>query len=137
MGVVLATLFVAKATPTKMQMFKLLNFHYFTTFLTAPLVRSAVLPDGTLPSIPVTFLAVSFAASAGEHRPPTPTVALVAALLAAFSGVQSGLSNPAELSGTYNIAARIVIDFRTDFFAFVFMLTTPVMVLSMLVLIIA
>jgi hypothetical protein len=82
-------------------------------------------------------LAVSFAASAGEQRPPTPTVALAAALLAAFSAVQSGLSTPAELSGPYNIAARIIIVFRTDFFAFVFMLASPVMVLWLLVLIIA
>jgi hypothetical protein len=75
-----------------------------------------------------TFLTESFAASAGEQRPPTPTVALAVTLLAAFSAVQLGSSSPAELSGMYIIATRLIIVFRTDFFVFVFMFASPVMV---------
>jgi hypothetical protein len=41
-------------------------------------------------------LAVSDAASFASQRPPTPTVALVAADFAAFSGVHSGSSGPAK-----------------------------------------
>ena len=45
---------------------------------------------GPFSSTPAAFLPESLAASLGSQRPPTPTVDLAAALLAAFSGVQSG-----------------------------------------------